>query len=134
MSFSAANSKEAWRSFAGRTLTAPPRNAHHSDVWNLMLEASSVAVVTPYASGIAPLPTGADQQRLVRLTTNRAYSTARSRGWSVPRKCQPVDREIQRKGARAIDQKITGHIRVRRWFQGESEFRVEIFNGAYQLS
>ena len=110
------------------------KNAHHADVWELMLEASSIAVVTPYTGGISPLPTAADQQRLVRLTANSAYSTAQSRGWSAPRKGQPVDRELQSKGARAIDPKVTGHIRVRRRFQGESEFRVETFDGAYQLS
>jgi hypothetical protein len=110
------------------------RNAHHPDVWNLVLEPSPVAVVTPYTSGSAPLPTAADQKRLVRLTTNRAYSTAQSRKWSAPRKDQPVDRVIQGKRALAIDPKITGHIRLRRRFQGESDFRVEMFNGAYQLS
>jgi hypothetical protein len=69
------------------------RNAHNQDVWNLMLEASPVAVVTPYTGGTSPLPTVGDQKRLVRLTTNRAYSTALSGGWSASRKGQPADRE-----------------------------------------
>lgn len=110
-------------------------NAHHSDVWQLMLEESPVAVVAPYASGVAPLPRDTDKRRIVSLT-NRAYCTAPSRGWSVTRKGQPVDRVLkdESRQARAIDPKVVGHIRVRRLFQGESDFRTETFNGAYQLS
>jgi hypothetical protein len=108
------------------------RNAHHSDVWQLMLEKSPVAVITPFASGVEPLPKDTDRQRIVSLT-ERAYCTAPSRGWSAPRKGQPVDRVLQERKLRAIDPKVVGHIRVRRRFQGESDFRVEMFDGAYQL-
>ena len=108
------------------------RNAHHSEVWKLMLEESPIAAITPFASGAEPLPRTADQQRIVSLT-KRAYCTARSQGWSAPRKGQPVDRVLQERKLRAIDPKVVGHIRVRRRFQGESDFRIEMLNGAYQL-
>jgi hypothetical protein len=108
------------------------RNAHHPDVWRLMLEKSPVAVITPFASGGEPLPRNTDQKRIVSLT-NRAYCTAPSRGWSAPRKGQPVDRVLQERKVRAIDPKVVGHIRVRRRFQGEPDFRIEVFNEAYQL-
>ena len=61
------------------------QNAHHPDIWSLMLEASPIALVTPYASGVDPLPTGRDRARLANLT-NRAYSTAPSNGWAPPEK------------------------------------------------
>jgi beta-lactamase superfamily II metal-dependent hydrolase len=109
------------------------RNGHHPDVWRLMLEESPVAVIAPFASGGEPLPRKADQQRIVGLTKS-AYCTAPSQGWSAPRKGQPVDRVLQARKLRAIDPKVIGHIRVRRRFQGEPDFRIELFNGAYQLS
>jgi hypothetical protein len=111
------------------------QNAHHPDVWRLMLEASPIALVTPYASGVDPLPTERDRARLATLA-NRAYCTAPSNGWTPPKKGQPVDRVIAEasRQIRAIDAKIPGHLRVRRRFQGKSEFRIEMFNGAYQLS
>jgi hypothetical protein len=34
---------------------------------------------------------------------------------------------------RAIDAKVPGQVRVRRRFQGETDFRIETFNGAHQL-
>ena len=108
-------------------------NAHQSDVWRLMLEDSPVAVITPFASGVDPLPRDTDRKRIDNLT-RRAYCTAPPRGWSAPRKGQPVDRVLQGRQLRAIEPKLVGHIRVRRRFQGESDFRVETLNGAYQLT
>jgi Metallo-beta-lactamase superfamily len=108
------------------------RNAHHPDVWQLMLEKSPIAVITPFVSGIEPLPKDTDRQRIARLTA-RAYCTAPSRGWSAPRKGQPVDRVLQQRELWAIDPKVVGHVRVRRRFHGESDFRIEMFDGAYQL-
>lgn len=108
------------------------RNAHHPDVWRLMLEGSPIAAITPFASGATPLPRKSDEQRIVSLT-KRAYCTAPSRGWSAPRKGQPVDRVLQERKLKAIDPRVAGHVRVRRRFQGESDFRVEMFHGAYQL-
>ena len=83
-------------------------NAHHQDVWRLMLESSPVAVLTPFASGAAPLPTAKDQKRLVALSKH-AYCTAPPRGWSATKKGQPVDRMIQTaRNVRAIDPKLVG--------------------------
>ena len=107
-------------------------NAHLSDVWQLMLEESPIAAVTPFTSGVAPLPRDSDRRRIVSLT-ERAYCTAPSQGWSAQRKGQPVDRVLQERKVRAVDPKVVGHIRIRRRFQGESDFRVEMFDGAHRL-
>lgn len=107
--------------------------AHHSDIWNLLLEEAPVAIMTPFNRLVEPLPKETDAQRILSLT-NRAYCTARSGGWKPPRKDQPVDRTLQGQNARAIDPRIMEHIRIRRKFQGETDFRVETLNGAYRLS
>jgi hypothetical protein len=99
-----------------------------------MLEESPLALVTPYASVVDPLPTEKDRTRLANLT-NLAYCTAPSDIWAPPRKGQPVDRVIRESGRqiRAIDARVPGHVRVRRRFQGEPDFRIETFDGAHQL-
>jgi hypothetical protein len=46
------------------------KNAHHPGVWQQMLEPKPFALLTPFSSGISPLPTEADRQRLLAKTPN----------------------------------------------------------------
>ncbi len=129
----ASTSKPQGRSHLFKVPHHGSNNAYHPDVWRLMLEDGLIAVMTPFASGVAALPKDTDQKRIM-AHTKRAYCTAVPRGWSAPKKGQPVDRVLQERNLRAIEPKTIGHIRVRRLFYGEADFRIETFNGAHQLS
>jgi hypothetical protein len=110
--------------------------------------AAALAVMGWYLMVLSPPCTAGCSPRSVDVKAARTYAASENgeatgaqggddsqlRDEIAPRKGQPVDRELQSKGARAIDPKVTGHIRVRRRLQGESEFHIEMFNGAYQLS
>jgi len=70
------------------------KNADHPGVWQQMLEPSPFALLTPFSSGISPLPTETDRQRLLGRTPN-LFCTARATSWAPPRRSQAVERTMK---------------------------------------
>jgi hypothetical protein len=70
------------------------KNADHSRVWQEMLEPAPFALLTPFSSGISPLPTKADRERLLGKTPN-LFCTASATSWAPPRRSQAVERTMR---------------------------------------
>lgn len=113
--------------------------AHHGsetgdceELWTMMLEPDSIAMLTPYASGRKPLPSEQDIKR-IKSRTSRVYCTS----WPPTRKPPRhpgVDRtlhEITRMHC-AVARRV-GHIRLRMNFLRPSIPLIQTFNGACQL-
>ncbi len=109
------------------------QNADEPKVWSGMLEASPWAVVTPFASGKAPLPTEADLNRIARRTPN-AYCTGRPQGWSPVRRPPGVERTLKEvaRNRRTILGPM-GHVRLRCSLETVDP-TVELFGEAFKIS
>ena len=109
------------------------QNADQPEVWGEMLEASPWAVVTPFASGRTPLPTGADLRRIASRTPN-AYCTGRPQGWSPVRRPPGVERTLKEvaRNRRTVLGPM-GHVRLRCPLQG-ADPTVELFGEAFEIS
>ncbi len=109
------------------------QNADEPEVWSGMLEASPWAVVTPFASGKAPLPTEADLNRIARRTPN-AYCTGRPQGWSPVRRPPGVERTLKEvaRNRRTILGPM-GHVRLRCSLETVDP-TVELFGEAFKIS
>lgn len=104
--------------------------ADNADVWQLKLEPSPIAVVTPFAP---LLPSRPDQERLAGRTRS-AYCTSNPQGSGAT----SGDRVVQRK-LRTIPRRIrrvigeTGHVRLRVPLSGEGDSSIDLSNGAATL-
>jgi hypothetical protein len=96
--------------------------AHHDGMWSELLEADSIAVVTPWIRGARSLPTDDDLKRLKAFTKNVYVTAMPSR--IIARK--KPDRMIRRlHGAEILEVRGWGHIRARRRLS-EPHWRVEL--------
>jgi hypothetical protein len=105
--------------------------AHNADVWKKMLDASVIAIVTPFSHGGTKLPTAADRSRLVSLSAAAYISSDRSPAVTP---WPPAVAATLSETTKAIADSAPppGHIRLRRDFDG-SLWKVELFDGAGQL-
>ena len=110
-------------------------NAHHEDVWSLLLLDEPFAVVTPFRRGDKSLPTLMDVNR-INCLTSRAYATApvkqRQRRWR-----NRVVRDYVKDVTRDIRDAYCGwgHVRLRTKINGTNQpWQVELFGDAYALS
>jgi beta-lactamase superfamily II metal-dependent hydrolase len=108
------------------------RNGHHAGVWEEMLEAEPIAVVTPFQLGNQRLPTEKDVHRLTSLT-RRSYVTAGFGRRGKKKRERTVEKTLQEMGV-ILRQRydVFGHVRVR--LDSAAQPRVELFGGALQLN
>lgn len=110
------------------------RNADNETVWDEMLVANPIAVVTPFTAGKMRLPGEGDIRRLAGRT-NRLYCTAAGPG-RPPGRDNVVERFVREQ---VVDRRVIegnpGHVRVR-WTIGNQQADpiVETFNGAYRIN
>jgi hypothetical protein len=107
------------------------KSSDHPDVWDRMLLANPIALVTPFSGG-RPLPSPNDQQRIAGRTTN-AYCTAKHS--AAPKREPMIEKKIRDQvKSRRVTTGPPGHLRVR-WRVGDAaaEPSVEMFNGAFRL-
>jgi hypothetical protein len=109
-------------------------NADHPLVWQNMVDAEPLAILTPFARGGVSLPTSKDIDR-IRMRTKQAYTTAIPITRRKGGRPQIVEKEI-----RAIVHSMrevyssTGHIRLRaNVAETPLSWRVELFGDARPL-
>jgi beta-lactamase superfamily II metal-dependent hydrolase len=108
--------------------------ADHPQVWQDMLDAEPLAILTPFARGRVSLPTQQDIDRIC-MRTKRAYTTAIPRPKRKGGRPQGVEKLI-RETVRFIREvySSTGHIRLRtNLAEMPLAWRVELFGDACPL-
>ena len=106
----------------------------HSDgVWQRMIGTKAYSILTPFARGSVQLPTERGM-RCILDRTEEAYSTSRLRSRSVTRRAQEVERTIRETVGtlRTVEARF-GHVRLRKKYEPESEWSVELFGNACKL-
>jgi hypothetical protein len=105
-------------------------NADVPDVWERMLCAEPIAVVTPFAS--SDLPKESDLLRL-RSRTSNLYCTSKTTGKPPSRESMVEKMMKETVGERRVLQGPPGHVRIRWSVTVDSAPRIELFNGAYKV-
>jgi hypothetical protein len=101
-------------------------------MWHEMVASNPIALLTPFASGVKPLPSDADIERIKRHTS-QIYCTGQPSGWHPPRRDSAVERTLREvvRTRRLIHGRM-GHVRVRfKAKEGLNDPRIELFDGAY---
>jgi hypothetical protein len=108
-------------------------DADEPDVWRVLLVPDPIAALTPYSRGATPLPRSSDIARL-KSRTPTAYLTAKTGGWSPPRRDSAVERMLKETAVahRAVSGPM-GHVRIRGKSTATSAPAVQLFNGAMLL-
>ncbi len=113
------------------------QNAHEDRVWNEMLQSEPVATLTPWRKGGRKLPTENDVKRILSFT-RKAYSTAQLDvpiGKPVRTRKKAVERTIRETGINLnLVARPSGRIRLRRQFGLQSDWDIETFPPACQLT
>jgi len=106
-------------------------NGYCKEMWEEMVSSNPIALLTPFASGVKPLPTETDIAR-IRAHTSQIYCTASPLGWRSPRRDSTVEKTIKEfVRTRRLVYGPMGHIRVRiPIIKGFDEPNIELFNGA----
>jgi hypothetical protein len=110
------------------------KNADHPEVWNRMLEADPIAVVTPFVGGNVRLPGRSELTRLVSRT-NRLYCTSSGAG-KEPSRDSLVNKMMKEKlKDRQVLEGKAGHVRLRWRLDGGAAAAptIETFSGAYKV-
>ena len=109
-------------------------NGYNRDMWTQMVSCDAIALLTPFASGVKPLPSTTDINR-IRKNVPRIYCTGRPSGWHPPRRPPSVERTIREtvRTHRLIHGRM-GHVRVRfRAGEGLNNPRIELFEEAFAV-
>jgi beta-lactamase superfamily II metal-dependent hydrolase len=110
------------------------QNAYSSEMWEIMGAFDPIALLTPFSSGLQPLPSESDIKR-IKKHTSRIYCTGRGLGWHPIRRNSSVERMIREtvRSHRRVSGPM-GHVRVR-FFPENKAFSptVETFNSALIL-
>jgi len=106
-------------------------NAYCKDMWEEMASSNPIALITPFASGVKPLPAETDIAR-IRAHTSQIYCTGSPSGWRSPRRDSTVDKTIKEfVRTRRLVYGPMGHVRVRIAIKKSlDESNIELFNGA----
>jgi beta-lactamase superfamily II metal-dependent hydrolase len=108
-------------------------NGDEPEVWNQMLHANPIAVITPYNTGRVKLPQETDLDRLSKRT-DVLYCTAEGAGKEPPRDAAVSRAMRQQLTSRRVIDGRAGHVRIR-WsslIPGEPP-KIEAFNGAFKV-
>jgi len=111
------------------------KNADEPAVWKRMLEAESVAVLTPWRRGSHVLPTMPDARRISKATP-KAWITDKglSRHANIRHDNRAVARTLRESGARIQRLEASGGmIRLRRVIGSGAQWTVETFGNACNL-
>jgi hypothetical protein len=110
-------------------------DAYCREMWYEMVTANPIALLTPFASGVKPLPSDTDIERIKRHTS-RIFCTGQPSGWHSPRRDAAVERTIKEivRTRRLIHGRM-GHVRVRfKAKDGLDNAKIELFDGAYAVA
>ncbi|MEW6376036.1 MAG: hypothetical protein AB1502_09660 [Thermodesulfobacteriota bacterium] len=106
-------------------------NAYCKEMWHEMVVPNPIALLTPFASGVSPLPKEMDVAK-IRTHTSQIYCTGLPSGWRPPRRDSAVEKTIKEfVRSRRLVYGPMGQVRVRIPItQGVDKSRIELFNGA----
>jgi len=110
------------------------RDAYASEMWQIMAVPDPIALLTPFASGLQPLPSESDVKR-IQKHTSRIYCTGRGLGWHPLKRNSSVERTIREtvRSHRRVSGPM-GHVRVRFFPENKPPSpTVETFNDALIL-
>jgi hypothetical protein len=105
-------------------------------VWNKMLQAEPVAILTPFVQGNVLLPTSVDVDRIYRRTT-QAYTTSDAKLRKSKRRSGALEKTIRETVRHMRDaQAPMGQVRLRRLAvaQTTNDWKVDLFGAARPLS
>lgn len=109
-------------------------DAYCKEMWYDMVASNPIALLTPFASGVKPLPSDTDIEKIKRHTS-QIYCTGQPSGWHSPKRNSAVEktfREVVRTH-RLIHGRM-GHVRVRfKAKEGLNDPQIELFDGAYAV-
>lgn len=99
-----------------------------------MIDPNPIALLTPFASGVNPLPSKRDIEN-IKNHASRIYCTGQPLGWHPPKRDAAVERTLKEmvRTRRLIHGRM-GHIRVR--LKAEEKInnpQIELFNGAFVM-
>ena len=109
-------------------------DAYSSEMWNVMAVPDPIALLTPFASSVKPLPSQSDVKRIQRHTS-QVFCTGRGIGWHPIRRNSAVERTIRETvRTRRLIHGPMGHVRVR-YYPNAKSFTptIETFKGALLL-
>jgi hypothetical protein len=106
--------------------------SQHPQVWDTLLSADPVAVVTPFAQGNVTLPNESEATFLTSRTS-RAYITAAARTATDSLSPDVIAAVSGSVVWMRDSQPDAGHIRIRRKLDEAADWEVETFSGAHQL-
>ena len=109
-------------------------DAYNRDMWDQMVLSDPIALLTPFASGVKPLPSTTDIGR-IRKHASQIYCTGQPSGSHPPRRDRSVERTIREtvRTQRLVHGRM-GHVRVRfKAGEGLNNARIELFEGAYAV-
>ena len=111
-------------------------NADEPGVWQRMLDADPVAVLTPWRRGNRSLPSQSDMRRILSCT-QKAYATANPMATAGARRggrSQAVARTIRESGVQLRDLATTlSAVRLRRPFGLQAQWRIQTIGSACHL-
>ena len=109
-------------------------SADCADVWSTMLVSAPIAILTPYSSGVTPLPSPADLRRLTGRTSH-LYCTAQPNGTGPARREAFIEKQLKRvTRTRRVVVGESCQVRVRWRPQNPSAPpEIEMFSGAYRI-
>ena len=111
-------------------------NAYELGMWETMLRPEPIALLTPWARGGRTLPTQADVERIVSLTSE-AYATANAPAPTqpVPLRDPMVPKTIRQFGIKTRRlTKCPGAVRLRRSTTPGSQWTIQTFGSACHLN
>jgi hypothetical protein len=107
-------------------------NAHNENVWEKLLAAKPIAVVTPYSRLTDPLPTKADRDRILGKT-DTSYCTSQVRSKDFKSHHAAVQRTLKESGAVVRQITVPGGYVTTRWQVG-SDATVTLSGSAYKIA
>ena len=104
------------------------------EMWDEMIEPDPIALLTPFASGVNPLPSKRDIKNL-KNHTEKIFCTGEPSGWQPPRRDAAVERTLREMvRIRRLIHGRMGHIRVRfKVKEQNANPEIRLFNGACLL-
>ncbi|MBI2393097.1 MAG: hypothetical protein HYV09_26165 [Deltaproteobacteria bacterium] len=107
------------------------KSADHEAIWSTLLDASPLAVLTPFVNGSVQLPRDSDVDRITRVA-RRLLATSTPRPIAPPPRDAAVERTMREvTKSRRVRTGRMGHIRVR---HDGRHWREELFGAAFDMS
>ncbi len=108
-------------------------SAHEPRVWETMLEAEPVAVITPWRRGGRVVPNRQDKRKILEMTANAYVSATSDSTIPARRRLRMVERTVRESGIRIRRAPTPDAVRIRRRIGADESWGIERFGSACHL-